>query len=141
MRLIIVPSLLLAACSPSATTPADTGLKEELYFAADGRGRLCVFPGGRDAAIIAFARDSQNNCSAAGRIEGVGDKLALVPAGDSECRIPLQVLGDLVTVGKPGATCDYYCGPDATWGGQVYRWSDTSTADTVAEPLMPSERC
>ncbi len=141
MRFSILAAALLTSCSEPSSPPAATGLKEELYIAADGRGRLCVFPGGKDAAIIAFARDSLVNCAAVGRIEGAGATVALIPAGEGACRIPLQIRGDTIIVGKPGPACDYYCGPGAALDGHEYRWTDNSTAETVKEPLMPTERC
>ena len=139
MRTILLGTMLLTACSKPAPAPVTTGLKPELYMAADGRGRLCVGPDGKSAAIIAFAAGSPVNCSASGRVEGAGATAALVPAGEGACRIPLRIEGDTVTVGSPGPSCDYYCGPGAAWSGQVYRWGDTSTAETLAEPLMPAD--
>lgn len=141
MRLIPLTMLLLAACSKPAPAPVASGLKPELYMAADSRGRLCVFPGGREVAIIAFARDSEFNCSAAGQVEGSGASAALVPAGEGACRIPLRIDGNRVVIGSAGPACNYYCGPGVRWGGQTYHWGDTSTADTLHEPLMPSDRC
>ena len=141
MRSFLLVLLLLAACSKPAPAPVASGLKPDLYRAADGRGRLCVGRDGKRAAIIAFARDSQVNCSAAGRIEGASATASLVPAGEGACRIPLRSEGDRVVIGAPGPACDYYCGPGGRWSGQSFQTSATSTADTLAEPLMPSDQC
>ena len=98
--------LSLAACSPQAPKPAT----EHLLYAGEGRDRLCL--AGQRGGFITYG-DGDANCSARGRVERTGDRLLLIPVGDSDCRIEASVTGDRLTLGARTAACTYYCGPGA----------------------------
>ena len=134
MRRIIPFALLLAACSQEADQP-------ELSigtFSGEGRDRLCLAgePGAYHAGLIAYG-EGDRNCSAAGRLESAGAGWALVPQGEEECRIPFSIQGNVVRVGQPPASCDYYCGPGAKLAGKSYNRSDmgAQVTDLAGDPL------
>jgi len=134
MRTIIPFVLLLAACSQEAAPPSiPTG-----EFAGEARDRLCIAgtPGAYRAGIIAYG-EGNVNCSAAGRLERTGGNLALVPKGEGECRIPLEVQGNVVRIGQVPAACSYYCGPGASLAGKSFTPSDmgAKAADLAGDPL------
>lgn len=118
MRWIIFSALLIAACS---TEPADPGPAPGL-FAGEGRDALCMSgtSGEQRAGFITYGQGG-NNCSARGRIERQGSILSVVPHGEGDCRIPLVVDGDRISMGPGHPSCDYYCGPGATFAGKNFR--------------------
>jgi hypothetical protein len=127
---ILVPVLLLAACSPEAPEEPT----ERQLYAGEGRDRLCV-AGQRGGFITYGAGDA--NCSARGRIERTGDQLALNPDGDSDCRIEAKVSGDRVALGARSAACAYYCGPGADYTGKGFAESASASpaVDFAGDPL------
>jgi hypothetical protein len=121
MRTIIPMALLLAACSPRAeNSQIPTGT-----YAGQGRDRLCIDgeAGNYRAGLIAFGKGDVN-CSASGKLVAEGGKYSLVPRGEGDCRVPLEIAGKVVRVGKPPAACDYYCGPGADMAGRTYNRAD-----------------
>lgn len=134
MRRILLPTLLLAACSqPPAEPSLTTGT-----FAGEGRDRLCLAgePGNYRGGLIAYG-EGDVNCSASGRVEITGNQLALIPRGEGDCRIPLTMDGNSVRVGQVSPACSYYCGPGATMAGKSYNRSDMGAAvtDLAGDPL------
>ena len=117
MRIMFPALLLLAACSQQ---PADSPISTGTY-AGQGRDRLCIAGEGDSlrAGLIAYG-PGDINCSAAGRLEQAGAGWALVPKGEGECRIPLEIEGNVVRLGQPPASCAYYCGPGADMAGKTY---------------------
>ena len=97
MRLAFLPLLLLiSACgqaeeepqAPNTTGNAAAPLGAELQtFAGTGKDRLCIGGTAAAAAVITYAADGLNNCSASGRVEEQGGKLFFVPQEDSSCRV------------------------------------------------------
>lgn len=134
MKRILILAPLLVACSQEAAQPSlATGT-----FAGEGRDRLCIAgePGTYRAGLIAYGQ-GDTNCSAAGRLEQAGASWALVPKGEGDCRIPLEVDGNTVRIGPPPAACSYYCGPGASLAGKSYNRSDmgSKAADLAGDPL------
>ena len=134
MRPILLPALLLAACSqPPAEPSLATGT-----FAGEGRDRLCLAgePGNYRGGLIAYGLGDVN-CSASGRLEISGNQLSLIPRGEGDCRIPLTLDGNAVRVGQVPAACAYYCGPGASMAGKSYNRSDMGAAvtDLAGDPL------
>ena len=134
MRRFVPFALLLSACSQEPSQPqlaAGT-------FAGEGRDRLCIAkePGAYRAGLIAYG-DGDMNCSASGRLEQADGQWTLVPRGEGECRIPLQIEGNSVRIGQPPAACDYYCGPGAKLAGKAYNRSDmgAKAVDLAGDPL------
>jgi len=121
MRTIIPVALLLTACSQqSAEPPIPTGT-----FAGQGRDRLCIAGegGNRRGGLIAFGQ-GDTNCSASGLVTAEGGQYVLIPRGEGECRIPLEIEGNVVRVGRPPAACAYYCGPGVEMAGRAYTRAD-----------------
>lgn len=141
MRFLILLSLIIAGCGDQAPRADGTPtLKVGHYFEQGARrGRFCVHPGEgpQRATFITFARKGDTNCSASGTIRVEGQAMLFVPKGETECRIPLELQGDQLTLRPAPAACAYYCGPGVELGGQAFRWADTSTAKVIAEPLLP----
>jgi hypothetical protein len=134
MRSIFILVPLLAACSQEAAQPSlFTGT-----FAGEGRDRLCIGgeAGAYRAGLIAYG-DGDANCSAAGRLEQAGPGWALVPRGEGDCRIPLEIDGNTVRIGQPPAACSYYCGPGASLAGKAYNRADmgAKATDFAGDPL------
>ena len=134
MRAIFLLALLLAACSQEPSQPSLTSGT----FAGEGRDRLCVAgeAGAYSAGLIAYGTGDAN-CSASGALEPAGEGWVLVPRGEGDCRIPLQIEGNTVRVGEPPAACSYYCGPGASLAGKTFNRSDTGAkaADLAGDPL------
>jgi len=134
MRTIIPVVLFLSACSQHAENPSiATGT-----YTGQGRDRLCI---ARDAGnyrggLIAFGQ-GDINCSASGRVIAEGERFVLVPRGESDCRIPLEIAGNVVRVGQPPAACAYYCGPGAKMAGRSYNRADmgAKAVDLAGDPL------
>ena len=134
MRSILILAPLLAACSQEAAQPSlATGT-----FAGEGRDRLCIAgdPGAYRAGLIAYG-EGNANCSAAGRLEQSGATWVLVPQGEGDCRIPLEVDGNIARIGPPPAACSYYCGPGASLAGKAYNRADmgAKATDFAGDPL------
>ncbi len=119
MRLPILFALALTACSNEPLAPPPDALTGS--FVGTGRNALCLAGegGARRAGVIVYG-EGDLNCSASGRIEATGGALALVPSGDAECRIALDVAGETVTIGAVPAACAYYCAPGARLEGQAF---------------------
>ena len=130
--LLILP--LIAACSRE---PAQPSLAVGT-FAGEGRDRLCIAgePGAYRAGLIAYG-EADSNCSASGRLEQAGTGWALVPKGEGDCRIPVEIDGSSVRIGQPPAACSYYCGPNAMLGGKSFRSSANASpaVDFAGDPL------
>ena len=134
MRSILILAPLLAACSQEAAQPSlATGT-----FAGEGRDRLCIAgdPGAYRAGLIAYG-EGNANCSAAGRLEQSGATWVLVPQGEGDCRIPLEINGNIARIGRPPAACSYYCGPGASLAGKAYNRADmgAKATDFAGDPL------
>ena len=134
MRSILVLAALLAACSQEAAQPSlATGT-----FAGEGRDRLCIAGEATAyrAGLVAYGQGNAN-CSATGRLEQAGAGWTLVPKGEGECRIPIEIDGNVVRVGQPPAACSYYCGPGASLAGKAYNRSDmgAKALDLAGDPL------
>ena len=134
MRSILILAPLLSACSQEAAQPSlATGT-----FAGEGRDRLCIAgkPGAYRAGLIAYG-EGNANCSAAGRLKQSGAKWVLVPRGEGDCRIPLEVDGNSARIGQPPAACSYYCGPGASLAGKSYNRADmgAKATDFAGDPL------
>ena len=134
MRSIIAAILLLAACSQQQAEP---GVKPGT-FAGEGRDRVCIAgeAGALQAALISYG-NGDVNCSAAGRLEQAEGNWVLLPNGEGDCRIPLEIQGDAVHVGQPPAACSYYCGPGATVAGKKFQRSESASkaVDLAGDPL------
>ena len=134
MRSLIPMVMLLAACSQQAENPSiPTGT-----YAGEGRDRLCIAGGVGDyrGGLIAFG-PSDINCSASGSVVVEGGKFLLIPRGEGDCRIPLEISGNVVRVGEPPAACGYYCGPGADMAGRTYNKADmgAKAVDLAGDPL------
>jgi hypothetical protein len=139
MRPHFVLAFLLAACSQQ---PAGEILKPGTYFGA-GRDALCII--GSEApqrfAFVAFAAKGDTNCAAEGRAEKQSDGWKLIPAGEKDCRIPIEIDGNALSFGPVPAACSYYCGPAASFAGQRFQWTDTSDKLLVENPLAHGGVC
>ena len=134
MRPIFALALLLAACSKQPAQPdVSPGT-----FAGEERDRLCIAgeAGALRAGLIAYGQGDVN-CSASGRLRQSGEGWLLVPRGEGDCRIPLQIDGSKVRVGQPPAACSYYCGPGATMAGKSFSRADmgATAVDLAGDPL------
>ena len=134
MRSIFVLLSLLADCSQEPSQPSlTTGT-----FAGDGRDRLCIAgePGTYRAGLIAYGQGNAN-CSAAGRLEKAASGWALVPRGEGDCRIPVEIDTNVVRIGEPPAACSYYCGPGASLAAKTYNRADmgAKVVDFAGDPL------
>jgi hypothetical protein len=121
--------LLLTACSQEPAAP-----KSEPVVYANGRDRLCVH--GARAGFIVYGRDNAN-CSARGRIERSQAAASFIPAGDMECKIPLNFKDDQVAFGAISPPCDFYCGPGAAVDGKRLPKSVSASpaVDFAGDPL------
>ena len=134
MRPIFALAMLLAACSQQPAAPDLTGGT----FAGEGRDRLCIAGEGdafRAGLIVYGAGDE--NCSASGSLKRSGSGWALVPKGEGDCRITLEIDGNLVRIGQPPPSCAYYCGNGATMAGKSFNRSDAKdrVTDLAGDPL------
>jgi hypothetical protein len=126
----LLPILLLTACSPEPTEPA----AEHLHYAGAGRDRLCI--AGLRGGFITYG-EGNANCSARGRVERSGNRITLMPDGDSDCRIIADLNGDGLRFGARSAACAYYCGPGADYAGKhlIDNASASPAVDFAGDPL------
>jgi hypothetical protein len=134
MRPTLAFALLLAACSQKPTEPSiDTGI-----FAGQGRDRLCIAGegGALRAGLIAYGL-GDTNCSASGNLQPAGQGWVLIPKGEGDCRIPLEIDGNTVKIGQAPAACAYYCGPTANMAGKAFNRADmgSQAVDLAGDPL------
>ena len=89
-----------------------------------------------EAGLIAYGQGNMN-CSAAGSLQRAGQGWVLVPKGEGDCRIPLEIAGNTVRIGQPPAACSYYCGPGATMAGKTFNRADmgAKAVDLAGDPL------
>ena len=123
--------LLLAACSPQAPDPKI----EEVTYAGNGRDRLCME--GDRAGFITYG-EGDANCSAHGRIDRTGgQRLAIIPDGDQDCRIEANEDAGAIRLGGVTAACAYYCGPGASFEGKAFtkRATPSPALDFAGDPL------
>ena len=122
--------LVIAACSPEAPPPA----QERATYAGQGRDRLCV--NADRAGFIAYG-EGDSNCSVRGRVRADGDRLAIIPEGDEDCRIEAARQADRITLGARSAACAYYCGPGADFTGKAFAKRDSASpaVDFAGDPL------
>jgi hypothetical protein len=134
MRYLLPLIMILGGCSQQA---ADQTLATGT-FVGEGRDRLCIAgePGSYRAGLIAYGK-GDTNCTASGSVDAQGGQMALVPRGETSCRIPLTVDGNSVRIGEAPAACSYYCGPGASLSGKAYSRSDTGSkaVDLAGDPL------
>ncbi|NJC06039.1 hypothetical protein GGQ97_001832 [Sphingomonas kaistensis] len=148
MRLASIPLLLLiSACGQSdeasqavnTSGNAATPLGVELQtFAGTGKDRLCIGGTAAAAAVITYAADGLNNCSASGRVEEQGGKLFFVPQEDSSCRVEIRREGETrLTLGAPTTGCAFYCAPGASFEGKTFSRMDKPepVTDLAGDPL------
>ncbi|WP_294123376.1 hypothetical protein [Sphingomonas sp.] len=124
MRSIPCLVLLLVACSQQPAEPTLTGGT----FAGAGRDRLCIAgeAGAPRAGFIAYG-EGDVNCSAAGRLQRSGQGWVLVPKGEGDCHIPLEIAENSARIGQPPAACSYYCGPGTKLAGKTFNRADAAT--------------
>ena len=123
--------LLLTACSQQA--PQEPA--QQVTYAGEGRDRLCMK--GDRAGFIAYGQ-GDSNCSVQGKVKRSGEHLlTLVPIGDEDCRISVEEQGGTLRLGKAGAACSYYCGPDASFAGKSFikDGSASPAVDFAGDPL------
>ena len=136
MRLLLLSALTLTACSNEpAARPSD--VLAGTYIGA-GRNALCIAgEGGVQRAGVIVYGEGDLNCSASGRLDPTGGTLMLIPSGETECRIPLNVAGEMVTIGAVPAACAYYCAPGARLEGQAFTRSAEAlpVTDFAGDPL------
>ena len=127
---ILALALLLAACSPAAPEPD----AERRLYAGQGRDRLCV--AGDRVGFIAYGQGNAN-CSVRGRLNRIGDRPAIIPDGDQDCRIEVREQGGTLRLGKVAAACTYYCGPGASFEGRAFSESSSASpaVDFAGDPL------
>ncbi len=136
MRFLLLSVFAITACSNEPAAPPSDVINGS--FVGTGRNALCIAgeAGARRAGVIVYG-EGDLNCSASGRIEATGGALALVPSGDAECRIALDVAGETVTIGAVPAACAYYCAPGARLEGQAFTRSAKAlpVTDFAGDPL------
>jgi hypothetical protein len=138
MRILLLATLLMTACSREASPPPDPGIAPG-QFAASGRDGLCIVGTGevRRAGFITYG-DGDANCAVSGRIAKVGAQWALAPAGDLECRIPLEVTKDGITLGAVAPSCAYYCAPGVSFARKSFKRTEQQgrgATDFGGDPL------
>jgi hypothetical protein len=134
MRRILPILMLVAACSQEPASPTlATG-----NFAGEARDRLCIAgdAGAYRAGLIAYG-EGDTNCSASGRVEPAGNGWQLIPTGEGDCKIPLDIQGNVVRVGQVPSACAYYCGPGASLAGRIFNRADmgAKVTDLAGDPL------
>jgi hypothetical protein len=134
--LTLAAALLLSSCAkeepPPPGIPAGT-------FASGERDGLCVsgLAGSQRGGFVVYG-PGDTNCSASGRIEQAGGSWQLVPEGEGDCRIPLQVDGGTIALGRGAPSCAYYCAPGVTFEGKSFgriEWNSRQVTDVAGDPL------
>jgi hypothetical protein len=130
MRVLIPLVLVLTSCSQDADDPQATNTSGNASaqfasvrqtFAGTGKDRLCTGGKTAAAAIITYAADGLNNCSASGRVQEQAGKHFFVPQEDTSCRIEVRREGETrLALGAPTSGCAYYCGPGASFEGKTF---------------------
>ena len=134
--LILAAALTLTACGREEAAVPTLGVGT---FAGDGRNVLCVAgaAGQQRAGFIVYG-EGDANCSARGRIEPKALTWDLVPDGEGECRIPVSVKDDRISLRTGHPSCTYYCGKGATWVGETFQRTQT---DRPAADLAGDQVC
>ena len=145
MRALLIPALLIVsscgrsgeeadkAAAQSGQASAQVGLA---VYAGSGRDRLCVrAEQDGPAGFITFAGSGDSNCMVRGTYDRQG--AAILPNGDTSCRIPLTIEGSEARLGAGGPSCAYYCGPNASYSGKAFSATrpGTPATDLTGEPL------
>ena len=134
MRRILPIALLVAACSQEPASPTLV----PGTFAGEARDRLCIAgeAGAYRAGLIAYG-EGDSNCSASGRIEPATSGWQLIPTGEGDCKIPVDIQGNVVRIGQVPAACAYYCGPGAALNGKTFNRADMGArvTDLAGDPL------
>jgi len=105
-------------------------------FAGTGRNAMCIAGDAGRAGFIVFG-EGHHNCSARGRVEAAGATWQLVPDGEVECRIPLEVKGEQIGLGAADPSCGYYCGTGVDFRGEPFKPIGISSpvTDLAGDPL------
>jgi hypothetical protein len=130
MRLLSV-FLVMTGCSPEAAPPA----QDRATYAGQGRDRMCL--NGERAGFIVYG-EGDANCSVRGRAERAGgERLAIIPDGDEDCRIEAFRQSGRIVLGARDDACAYYCGPRADFAGKAFAKSDSDSpaVDFAGDPL------
>lgn len=125
---ILLPILLLAACSPEPEP-------ERSLYAGAGRDRLCI--DGNRAGFIAYGQGNVN-CSVRGTIQRSGRDVTVTPAGDNDCRITGTIIEGVIRLDARSGACGYYCGPGADFSNRGFRKIDGApreATDFAGDPL------
>jgi hypothetical protein len=146
-RSAAILTLVLTACrgpaaeeqnnviSGEAASGAETSsIASASTYAGAGRDRLCLAEG--RAGLIVYGKGDAN-CSVSGSAEGSGNRLTIVPAGDSTCRIQATLISDKLTLGEVSQACAYYCGPSASFAGKGFTRTPAPqpVTDLAGDPL------
>ena len=126
----------LVALGASACTSQPADVAETWRSGRDG---LCLAgaDGELRAGLIAYG-EGDVNCSLAGAATRDGDRLTIVPRGDSSCRVEVTTSGGQARLGRLTEACAYYCGPAADFSNRVLQQSSDAPAtvtDLVGDPL------
>lgn len=130
-RILVLLLLAAQACTPEARDVAQSW--------RNGRDGLCLAgkPGALRAGLIAYG-PGDTNCSLAGSAEQTGERLIIIPRGDSRCRVEVVLGGEQASFGPLAQPCAYYCGPAADFSGRTLHRSidpiDRIT-DLAGDPL------
>jgi hypothetical protein len=127
---LVFALLLLGGCGAPAVEPQDEA--NQSYRA--GRDGLCL--GQSRAGLITYGQGNVN-CSVAGTATRNGNSVSLIPSGDRNCRIAVQIAGDTAVIGPRSPACAYYCGPGADFAGRSLTRSASAQAitDLAGDPL------
>ena len=165
MKKLLIPLLLLAACSPEGqqgegneaaprrqtkaepAQPPRIGTLVGLYEGGNSQPRhqMCVVEGksGGDRFGLVVWGGNMHSCSGAGTITRDGTRLRLAMAGDSACTIDATISGK--TIRLPDRTppgCAYYCGQRASLNGAELIQTGTTEADAMkAKDLVGDPLC
>jgi hypothetical protein len=120
----------------SANVSAQASPAALVTFAGDGRNRLCLNEQAGRAGFVTYG-ERRANCTASGALQRTGNAATLVPDGDQSCRVELQIVGDVVTLGPSTTSCAYYCGPSASYSGARFQrvQPPEPATDLAGDPL------
>lgn len=167
MKKLLIPLLLLAACSGDGDgnrTTGDNQAAPAAQSSARGGGggaltnlvglyeggsaarpnRMCVVDDGgalRFGLVVWGGND--HSCSGSGSIAREGAALRLSMAGDQSCTISATISGNTVTFPAQVPTgCSYYCGTRARMSGASLTQTGTTEADAgKAQDLVGEPLC